>query len=284
MISGELPLSKGIRKLHRHAFSGNRNITKIVIPKGVEVIPEFCFGGPLDQVEEVVIPDTVKRIEQNAFMALGCPVYIDTEPFWPEPNILKEKGLIMDRSCRLSNVTKNYLSKFNGILDDMIREMTEAERNDSISHNFIVQMIPHHRAAIRMSKNILKYTTDVSLQDIAEGIVSAQTKSIEDMEKILGCCGERKDCEQDLCLYQRRTDQIMQVMFSQMGCARATNEINCDFMWEMIPHHMGAVEMSKNALQYDICPELKPILEAIITSQERGIMEMRNLLRCLGCC
>lgn len=190
----------------------------------------------------------------------------------------------MDRSYRLSNVTKNYLSEFNCILDDMMREMTEAELNDSISHNFIVQMIPHHRAAIRMSENILKYTTDVSLQDIACGIVNAQTKSIEDMEGILNCCSARRDCEQDLRLYQRRTEQIMQIMFSNMGGARATNAINCDFMWEMIPHHMGAVEMSNNALQYDICPELKPILEAIITSQERGIVEMRNLLRCLGCC
>lgn len=190
----------------------------------------------------------------------------------------------MDRSYRLSNVAKNYLSEFNCILDDMMREMTKAQLNDSISHNFIVQMIPHHRAAIRMSENILKYTTDVSLQDIACGIVSAQTKSIEDMEEISNCCSERRDCEQDLCLYQRRTEQIMQAMFSEMGGARATNAINCDFMWEMIPHHMGAVEMSKNALQYDICPELKPILEAIITSQEKGIEEMRNLLRCLRCC
>lgn len=190
----------------------------------------------------------------------------------------------MEKSCRLSNVTKNYLSAFNRILDEMIQRMTEAEQSDSISHNFIVQMIPHHRAAIEMSENILKYTTNISLQDIASDIVSEQTKSIENMEKILNCCSERKDCEQDLCLYQRRTEQIMQTMFFQMGCARSTNEINCDFIREMIPHHMGAVEMSNNALQYDICPELKPILEAIITSQERGIMQMRKLLRCLGCC
>lgn len=189
----------------------------------------------------------------------------------------------MERSCRLSNVTKDYLSAFHCILEEMIRRMTEAELNDSISRNFIVQMIPHHRAAIEMSENILKYTTDISLQDIACGIVTEQTKSIENMEKILGCCGEKKDCEQDLCLYQRRNGQILQTMFSQMGCARSTNEINCDFMWEMIPHHMGAVEMSKNALQYDICPELRPILDAIITSQEKGIMQMRNLLRCMGC-
>ena len=68
-----------------------------------------------------------------------------------------------------------------------------------------------------------------------------------------------------------------------MSNARDTNRINCDFMWEMIPHHRGAVEMSKNALQFDICPQLKPILDAIITSQQKGIREMQHLLKCLGC-
>lgn len=189
----------------------------------------------------------------------------------------------MERVCRLSNVTKNYLSAYHCILDGMIQKMTKAELNSSISHNFIVQMIPHHRAAIEMSENILKYTINISLQDIAANIVSEQTRSIENMEKILDCCSRQKDSEQDLCLYQKKMDRIMQVMFSQMGGARSTNEINCDFMREMIPHHMGAVEMSQNTLQYEICPELKPILEAIITSQERGIWQMRNLLRCLGC-
>ncbi|MFR1761526.1 DUF305 domain-containing protein, partial [Frisingicoccus sp.] len=72
-------------------------------------------------------------------------------------------------------------------------------------------------------------------------------------------------------------------MFCDMGNARVTNQVNCDFMWEMIPHHRGAVEMSKNALRYHICPELRPILEAIITSQERGIRQMCHLLRCMGC-
>ena len=42
-----------------------------------------------------------------------------------------------------SNVTKKYLSRFYDILDAMIWEMSNADLTDSISHNFIVQMIPH---------------------------------------------------------------------------------------------------------------------------------------------
>ena len=110
-----------------------------------------------------------------------------------------------------------------------------------------------------------------------------QTESIENLRQAQGSCSELKNCELDVRLYQHRVNQILQTMFQDMSNARDTNRINCDFMWEMIPHHRGAVEMSKNALQFDICPQLKPILDAIITSQQKGIREMQHLLKCLGC-
>lgn len=185
----------------------------------------------------------------------------------------------MNRECRLSHVTKDYLTEFYCILDNMIQGMTSAELTDSISHNFIVQMIPHHEAAIHMSRNLLKYTTYIPLQDIAEQIITEQTKSIENMLAIQENCSMLNNSQQDLCLYQRRMDQIMKVMFADMGNACSNNDININFMREMIPHHRGAVEMSETTLQFDICPELKPILQAIIVSQKRGIRQMQELLR-----
>ena len=182
---------------------------------------------------------------------------------------------------RLSDVTKTYLCRFYEILETMIAEMTNAERTDSLSHNFIVQMIPHHRAAIEMSHNILQYTTLIPLQNIALNIIDEQTKSIKNMQQILGRCSKMTNPAQDICLYQKRCQQITYTMFTQMGNASITNDINADFMREMIPHHRGAIRMSQNVLRYPICPELLPILQAIITSQQKGICEMERLLRCI---
>lgn len=184
----------------------------------------------------------------------------------------------MTYEYKLSNVTKEYLDRFYCILDEMIEDMTGAELTDSISHNFIVQMIPHHRAAIEMSKNLLRYTTFIPLQNIAEGIIKEQTKSIENMRKIQRQCSELENSQRDVSLYQRRVNQIIRTMFSEMKNAYTTNNINSNFIYEMIPHHEGAIKMSRNALQYDICPELKPILYAIISSQEKGVMQMKRLL------
>lgn len=180
-----------------------------------------------------------------------------------------------------SDVTKAYLCRFYQILDEMIRGMTDAELTDSISHNFIVQMIPHHQAAIDMSRNLLQYTTFVPLQKIACRIVEEQSKSIADMTAALPCCRQLQSTEQDRCLYGRRFQQITRRMFADMENACAANDINADFMREMIPHHKGAIRMSENALCFPVCPELKPILRSIIASQRAGVREMERLLRCI---
>ena len=72
---------------------------------------------------------------------------------------------------KISNVARRYLDTFSVILDTMIRCMAEVKITDSISCNFIKQMIPHHRAAIDMSLNILRYTTDIEVQNIALNII-----------------------------------------------------------------------------------------------------------------
>ena len=186
-------------------------------------------------------------------------------------------------SCitQLSEVSKQYLCRFYDILDDMITGMTAAELTDSLSHNFIVQMIPHHEAATQMSENLLQYTTFVPLQRIAQNIITEQTKGIEEMRDALCQCGSLCSSQEDLCLYRQCFEQISQAMFRRMRQAPAVNNLNIAFLREMIPHHKGAIRMSENALRFPICQELVPILESIITSQKKGVREMERLLRCL---
>ena len=171
----------------------------------------------------------------------------------------------MIESKEFSTVTKNYLSRYYEILDEMKQGMCEPALTESISHNFIVQMIPHHQAAIEMSNNLLQYTTFVPLQNIAAHIIASQTKSIADMRAALAQCSELPNTEQELCLYARRFEQITQTMFTDMGNATATNH------------------MAENTLRFPICPALVPILQSIITSQQEGVCKMERLLCSLNC-
>lgn len=184
----------------------------------------------------------------------------------------------MNNIYKLSADAKAYLSEYYDILEEMITEMTCVFTTESISHNFIVQMIPHHIAAIKMSQNILKYTSLKPLINIADSIITEQTKSVRDMLEAKPSCSRLFNTYDDLSLYEKRFVHITDAMFSEMGNAYADNNISANFMREMIPHHRGAVRMCENALSFTICPELKPIMYAIISSQERGIAEMEALL------
>jgi len=179
----------------------------------------------------------------------------------------------------LSFNTQDYIQCFFDILDHMIQGMMDARISCSLSSTFINQMIPHHRGAIQMSKNLLQYTTDIPLQNIACRIISEQTKSIQDMLKIQSTCISYTNYQQDINQYLQSFQEISQNMFHEMSHAEIDNNINISFLHEMIPHHEGAVKMSKSILQYPICPELIPILNAIISSQEHGITEMKALLQ-----
>ncbi len=190
----------------------------------------------------------------------------------PVPQDLAEK------EAYLSDLNQ-YLSAFRLILRDMILNMTKAQLNESISHNFMVQMIPHHQAAIEMSENLLRFSKNTALRAIASSIITEQTESIANMQRILPACSDLTNQPGELCLYQALANRIMENMFQRMSYAPAAGSIDVTFMREMIPHHEGAVSLSENALRYDICSDLVPILNAIIVSQQRGIRQMQRLLQ-----
>lgn len=186
--------------------------------------------------------------------------------------------------CQYSNNTKRYLEQYQYILKDMINQMSSVVSTASISGSFIVQMIPHHRAAIAMSKNLLQYTTNIPLQNIAQNIICSQQKSIKDMMDAYPKCRLCTNSPNEADCYLQQNHCIINNMYYEMKAACSDNNIDANFMREMIPHHEGAVLMSENALNFPLCPELIPQLKEIITSQKEGIMQMKSLLQQIECC
>ena len=57
-----------------------------------------------------------------------------------------------------------------------------------------------------------------------------------------------------------------------------TGNADVDFRLKMIPHHQGAIDMAKVALEHGTDPDTKLLAEAIIAAQEREIAEMLDWL------
>ncbi|BAZ47055.1 hypothetical protein NIES4102_41010 (plasmid) [Chondrocystis sp. NIES-4102] len=63
-------------------------------------------------------------------------------------------------------------------------------------------------------------------------------------------------------------------MESQMNAS--TQEVDRNFIEMMIPHHQGATEMAKMALDQAESPQVRELAQSIIEEQTREIAQMRN--------
>lgn len=172
---------------------------------------------------------------------------------------------------------KNYLCRFDEILEEMSDKMLSFNVAPNITLYFIECMIPHHQAAIYMCENLLKYTTYRPLQQVAYNIIQTQTKGIEQMKKIAKTTSNFYNTRTDIDNYLSKYLSISQNMINRMRNAPRCNNINVNFINEMIPHHEGAIEMCNNLLQYRIDPRLCEVAKSIIREQSNGVSILKNI-------
>ena len=189
----------------------------------------------------------------------------------------------MCNNCPMNDVTAAYIDAYCNIYRDMENNMTGINLTDSISKNFINQMIPHHQAGIAMCENILKYSDCQAVRCLAGIMITEQKQSIADMQKIYDSCASFVNTDADNEYCQLCFDEISQSMFCCMRSAKTVDSVNANFMYEMIGHHIGAVRIAMNVMRYPIAPALRSICCDIIRTQNRQIEKMRSMLSAMEC-
>ena len=127
---------------------------------------------------------------------------------------------------------------------------------------FYSMMIPHHEAAVAMSRLVLGKTKDPQIKKWAEEIVAAQTTEIEQMRVAV-----EKRGGVDKHFYDMMREDMNRMMQKVVT--------DRDFVEQMIPHHESAIEMAKLAPERTRDLPLLKLANDIVRSQSKEIEEFK---------
>jgi uncharacterized protein (DUF305 family) len=138
--------------------------------------------------------------------------------------------------------------------------------------HFIIQMIPHHEGAIEMAKVALERSKRPEILTLANAIIAAQQKEIDDMRSWHKAWYGGSPPEGGMGMH----------MGGMTGDTTALGKLSGDafdreFMEQMIPHHEMAIMMAQ-MIRDSSRDEMRQLSENIITSQASEIEMMRGWL------
>lgn len=188
---------------------------------------------------------------------------------------------------RPGDAAKAYLCRFYEILDELIEGMTQTAPTDSLPRNYILQTIPHCRAAIDMAENFLNGSDRpnnpncpdcLAVRQFAVRVCTVQARHLEAMRRALEACPPTPAPRGELCLYRSAFRRIAEQMFDAMQSAPATSDIAADFLRELIPHRKGAIRLAENAERFGLCPALKSCVDKLTADAQTDIADAEALL------
>jgi len=145
----------------------------------------------------------------------------------------------------------------------------------NIDQHFIVQMIPHHEGAIAMAKVALERSKRPEILSLANGIIEAQQKEIDDMRSWYQSWYGSAPSSGGVGMMH------MGGMEGDIDVLKSVTAANFDreFLQQMIPHHEMAVMMVQMLAAGTERPEMKQLADNIRESQSREIEMMRGWLK-----
>lgn len=166
--------------------------------------------------------------------------------------------------------TKSYEKAMADLMAGMKTPLTSKPDVD-----FMQGMVPHHQGAIDMAKVVLQYGKDAEVKTLAENVIKAQESEIAMMKAWLG------KTDQSVLVSDPNSktgnEQAMATMMKNMAVPY-TGDADVDFLKSMIPHHQGAIDMAKVALQFAKDPVVLKLVQDVITAQEGEIAFMTGWL------
>jgi uncharacterized protein (DUF305 family) len=141
---------------------------------------------------------------------------------------------------------------------------------------FLDAMIVHHQSAIEMAEIAIESADRQEVRDLAGEIIREQRREIDQMMEWRAMWFPGAP-DSDLSDMMHMAG--MHMSEREMDSMRHADNVELEFMDQMIPHHESAVVMARSILETTEREELRELAEAVIDAQTREIEQMQEWMR-----
>lgn len=173
-----------------------------------------------------------------------------------------------------------YMQKYQSIVQTMKIAMANVSRTGDPALDYMLQMMPHHEAAIAMADNELQYGANQKVKAMAQKTKQEQIKDMDKMKELIEKVKANPQIDKaQEAAYMTDFLQFHEAMTEAMEALKPTGNIDKDFLMGMIPHHDGAVNMSRAILRYTNNADVRKMAEETVKKQTAEIKEMNKMLK-----
>lgn len=172
----------------------------------------------------------------------------------------------------------NYINKINKTINQAISQITDLPHTNSISHDFINQIISYQKFALQLVNSTLYHINNKYILTLAHSIYDTYPEIIEDMKKIKSISGNFKSCDGCINNYHKNFNLISQHIFSELKKVSRKQNINSYFLNLITIYYDGESKILQNLLRYQICPQLRLMAEYMLCLNNKKSNGIRALL------
>ena len=150
----------------------------------------------------------------------------------------------------------------------IVQPVLEKLSGKTFDRAFLSMMIPHHQAALDMSRAVLPSSKDAQVKTWANAIIKSQQAEIGTMTALLKPLGGSVS----------KMAAMMDGMKNMGRMVKTAKNPDVAFVQGMLPHHSSAIDMAKVALQRSSDPKVLKIAQDIVLAQAKEMYDFRSWL------
>ena len=172
---------------------------------------------------------------------------------------------------------RTYTDTYRRIVEDMLHAVPAAAVGDSIAADYIARMIPCHLAAVRMADNLLRFTEDAGLRNLAASTAARENTAMKALRCLEQHCRQQKNTPEAVAAYRQQAERLRRTAaYTLQHLPAFADSPDALYRRQMAALYRGTVGLSALAVRQPIDARLRAAAEITLTEQRQTLFRLEQ--------